>query len=148
MKAPDFSLPNQDGKEIKLQDFKEKWVILYFYPKDDTPGCTLEARAFTEYLKEFEKLNAKIIGISADNEKSHCKFIKKHNLKINLLSDIKKEIIKKYGAWGKKNLYGKKFEGIIRSTFLINPNRELVYSWKKVKAEGHIEEVLNRLKKQ
>ena len=144
--TPSFCLPNQNGKEICLSDFKDKWVVVYFYPKDDTPGCTIEAIDFTKKLREFEKLNAKILGVSADSEESHCKFMEKHKLGIDLLSDFDKKVIKQFGAWGKKMMYGKEFEGIIRSTFLINPEGKLAYEWKKVKAEGHADEVLEKIR--
>ena len=144
--TPSFCLPNQNGKEICLSDFKDKWVVVYFYPKDDTPGCTIEAIDFTKKLKEFEKLNAKILGVSADSEESHCKFMEKHKLKIDLLSDVDKKVINQFGAWGKKMMYGKEYFGILRSTFLINPGGKLAYEWKKVKAEGHADEVLEKIR--
>ena len=131
-----FCLPNQDGKDICLSDFKGKWVVVYFYPKDDTPGCTIEANDFTKKAKNFEKLNAKILGISGDSKESHCKFIDKYNLKIDLLSDIDKKVLKQFGAWGKKKLYGKEYEGIIRSTFLISPKGEIAHEWKSVHSRG------------
>ncbi len=141
-----FCLKNQNKKEVCLDDFKGKWVVLYFYPKDDTPGCTLEGIDFTKKLKEFEKLNAKIFGISGDSEESHCSFIKKHKLKIELLCDTDKKIAKKFEAYGEKTSFGKKIFGIIRSTFIINPKGEIVHSWKDVKVDGHVGEVLNKLK--
>jgi peroxiredoxin Q/BCP len=141
-----FCLPNQDGVEICLKDLKGKWIVLYFYPKDNTPGCTTEAKEFSELIEEFEKLNAIIIGISPDSPKKHCNFIEKHNLKITLLSDEEKNVIKEFGAWGKKKMYGKEYEGVIRSTFIINPNGEIVKEYKKVKAKGHAQKVLEDLK--
>ena len=141
-----FCLPNQDGKNVCLKDFLGKWVVVYFYPKDNTTGCTIEAIDFTKKLKEFEKLNAKILGISADSKESHCNFIEKQNLKIELLSDTEKKVIKQFGAWGKKKLYGKEYEGIIRSTFLINPDGKIAKEWKSVRVEGHVEEVLEKIK--
>lgn len=143
---PNFCLPNQDGKEICLSDFKGKWVVVYFYPKDDTPGCTIEANDFTKKLKDFEKLNAKVIGISADSKESHCKFIDKYKLKIDLLSDTDKKVLKQFGAWGKKKLYGREYEGVIRSTFLISPKGEIAHEWKSVKVENHVDKVLEKIK--
>ena len=142
----DFCLPNQDNIEICLRDFRGKWVIVYFYPKDNTPGCTTEAKEFSELLEEFEKENAVIIGISPDSPKRHCNFIQKHNLKIILLSDEEKKVIKEFGAWGKKKVCGRECEGVIRSTFIINPNGEIVKEYKKVKAKGHAKQVLEDLK--
>ena len=146
MKAYEFCLPNQDSVEICLRDLKGKWIILYFYPKDNTPGCTTEAKEFSKLLDEFEKLDAIVIGISPDSPKKHSNFIEKHNLTITLLSDEKKEVIKAYGAWGKKKMYGKEYEGVIRSTFIINPEGEIVKEYKKVKAKGHAKKVLEDLK--
>ena len=120
MAAPNFSLPNQDNKKTSLSEFKGKWVVLYFYPKDDTSGCTIEACDFTDSLKEIEKLDAVVLGVSADSVESHQKFIVKYKLKINLLSDEQHKVIEKYGAWQLKNMYGKEYYGIVRSTFLIN----------------------------
>lgn len=143
---PNFCLPNQDGKQVCLKDFNGKWIVLYFYPKDDTPGCTIEGMEFSSKAKDFEKLGAKIIGISPDSGKSHCKFIEKHKLKIELLSDENKKVINQFDAWGKKKFYGKEYEGVLRSTFLINPGGKIVNEWRSVKPEGHAEEVLNKLK--
>ena len=141
-----FALPNQNGKNVSLGDFLGKWVVVYFYPKDNTPGCTIEAIDFTKKLKDFEKLNAKILGISADSKESHCNFIEKQKLKIELLSDLDKKVIKQFGAWGKKKLYGKEYEGIIRSTFLINPQGKIAHEWKSAKVENHVNEVLEKIK--
>ncbi|NPA11234.1 MAG: thioredoxin-dependent thiol peroxidase [Epsilonproteobacteria bacterium] len=146
MKAPDFCLPNQDNAEICLRDLKGRWIVLYFYPRDNTPGCTTEAKEFSELAEEFEKLGAIIIGISPDSPKKHTNFISKHDLKITLLSDENKEVLKAYGAWGKKKMYGKEVEGVIRSTFIINPAGEIVKEYKKVKAKGHAQQVLEDLK--
>lgn len=145
MKAPDFTLPNQDGIEVSLRDFRGIWVILYFYPKDNTPGCTTEACDFSSEIDKFDELNAKIIGISKDSIKSHKNFQIKHNLKITLLSDEQKEVHRAYGAWGVKKMYGKEMEGTIRSTFIIDPNGEIVAEFKNVKVKGHIEAVKKRL---
>ena len=140
-KAPDFSVLDQNGKETTLSQFKGKWVVLYFYPKDDTPGCTVEAIDFTKYLPNFEKINAQILGVSCDSCESHQKFIKKQNLKITLLSDSKKEIVKKYSVWGPKSFMGRIFDGITRMTFIIDPQGKIARIWPKVKAEGHAEDV-------
>jgi peroxiredoxin Q/BCP len=146
MKAKEFCLPNQDGVEICLRDLLGRWIVLYFYPKDNTPGCTTEAKEFSELIDEFEKLGAIVIGISPDSPKRHSNFIQKHNLKITLLSDENKEVLKAYGAWGKKKMYGKEYEGVIRSTFIISPDGEIVKEFKNVKAKGHAKKVLEELK--
>jgi peroxiredoxin Q/BCP len=145
-KAPEFCLPNQDSEEICLRDFQGSWVVLYFYPKDNTPGCTTEALDFTALKSEFEKEGATILGVSPDSIKRHCNFIEKKNLKITLLSDEEKEVAQKYGVWQLKKMYGKEYMGIVRSTFLINPNGEIAYIWPKVKVKGHAKEVLEKLK--
>ncbi|ACI19755.1 thioredoxin-dependent thiol peroxidase [Dictyoglomus thermophilum] len=144
-KAPNFTLPDQNGKEISLSDYKGKWVILYFYPKDMTSGCTKEAVGFSEKIDEFTKRNAVVIGISKDSVESHKKFADKYNLKITLLSDKDAKVIKEYGAWGKKKMYGKETEGTIRSTFIISPEGEILHEWKNVKVDGHVEEVIKKL---
>ena len=146
MKAPEFCLPNQDETEICLRDLAGKWVVLYFYPKDNTPGCTTEACDFSNELEEFEDLDAVILGVSPDSPKKHRNFIEKKGLKITLLSDEDKEVLKAYGAWGLKKMYGKEYEGVIRSTFIIDPNGEIVAEWRKVRVKGHVEEVKNKLK--
>ncbi len=146
MKAPDFCLPNQDGTEICLHDLAGKWVVLYFYPKDNTPGCTTEALDFTAHLEEFEKLGAAVLGVSPDSCESHQKFIQKKDLKVTLLCDPQKEVLKKYGAWGIKKMYGKEYEGVIRTTYLIDPSGNVAAVWPKVRVKGHVEKVLQRLK--
>ena len=146
-KAPEFCLPNQDGVEICLRDLKGKWVILYFYPKDNTPGCTTEAKEFSELIDEFEKLGAVVIGVSPDSPKRHCNFIEKHGLKVTLLSDEEKKVLKEYGAWGKKKNYGREYEGVIRSTFIIDPEGNIVKEFRNVRAKGHAAKVLEELKK-
>ncbi len=120
--------------------------IADFYPKDNTPGCTTEAKDFTDYASEFAALGAKVVGVSPDSEKSHDKFIEKHNLTIQLLSDPDHIIAENYGVWGLKKFMGKEYMGIIRSTFLINPDGKIAYVWTKVKVKGHTEEVLNKLR--
>jgi len=144
-KAPEFCLPNQDDTEICLRDLKGKWIVLYFYPKDSTPGCTTEACDFSEKETEFEDMDTIILGVSPDSTKSHRNFIAKKELKISLLSDSEKETLKAYEAWGLKKLYGKEYEGVIRSTFIINPDGNIAAEWLKVKVKGHAEEVKERL---
>lgn len=139
--APEFCLPDKDNKEVCLKDFRGKFVVLYFYPKDNTPGCITEAIGFTTILPDFQKLDAEIIGISADSPESHAKFAEKKNLKVILLSDEETNVINKYGAWGKKKFRGKEYMGVIRSTYLIDPNGKIVYIWPKVSPKGHAEEV-------
>jgi len=131
--APQFCLPNQDGIEICLRDLKGKWIVLYFYPKDNTSGCTKEACDFTEALNDFENLDAIILGISPDSIKKHQNFIEKHNLGITLLSDENKDTIQAYGIWQKKKMYGKEYMGIVRGTFLIDPQGKIAYIWNNVK---------------
>lgn len=144
-KAPAFSLKNQDGKAVQLADFAGRWVVLYFYPHDDTPGCTTQACDFTADLAAFEGLDATVIGCSPDSPESHQKFIKKRALTIPLLSDPEHVTLEKYGAWGEKNMYGKKSMGVIRSTVLIDPAGKIAHHWAKVKAAGHAEAVRVKL---
>ena len=131
--APQFGLNNSDGEELKLSDFVGKWVILYFYPKDDTPGCTKEACDFTDLKVEYAKLDGEIIGISPDNASKHQEFIDKYKLKINLLSDEEKSVMKQYDAWGMKKNYGKEYEGVIRTTYIIDPEQKIAAGWKNVR---------------
>jgi peroxiredoxin Q/BCP len=147
MKAPEFCLPNQDETEICLRDLSGKWVILYFYPKDNTPGCSTEACDFTENLEWFEDEDAIILGVSPDSPKKHRDFIEKKDLKITLLADEDKTVMKEYGAWGMKKNYGKEYEGVIRSTFIISPNGELVGEFRNVRAKGHVERIKKEFKK-
>lgn len=144
--APLFSLPNQDNAEIALQDFQGNWVVVYFYPKDKTPGCTMEACDFRDKMESFNAMGVVVLGISPDSAKAHQSFIAKESLNFTLLSDTQKSALKNYGAWGLKKLYGKEYEGVIRSTFLINPQGKIAYIWKNVKVKGHIEEVFAKLK--
>ena len=143
--APDFCLPDKDEKKICLKDFKGKNVILYFYPKDNTPGCTTEAIGFTSILKDFQELDAVVIGVSPDSPSSHAKFIENKNLKVTLLSDEDKEVLKAYGAWGLKKFRGKTYMGVIRSTFLIDTSGKIAHIWPKVSVKGHPEEVKSTL---
>ena len=140
-KAHAFTLNDQNGKKVKLSGLAGQWTVLYFYPRDDTPGCTIEACDFTSSLKAFEKLGATVYGCSPDSIESHRKFIKKFKLKINLLSDPTHKMMEKYSAWGEKNMYGKISEGVIRSTVLINPEGKVVKHWNRVKAKDHAEYV-------
>lgn len=144
--APNFCLFDKDNKKFCLNDFIGKWVVLYFYPKDNTSGCTLEAIDFTQFRDEFDKLNAIILGISPDSEKSHNKFIEKHNLGITLLSDMEHKVLDKYGVWQLKKMYGREYYGVVRSTFLIDNKGKIAFIWKKVKVKGHVENVLIKLK--
>ena len=132
-KAPDFRLQNQDDNGVSLKEFAGKWIVLYFYPKDNTSGCTKEACDFTESLKDFEKLDAIVLGVSPDSTLSHRNFIEKQNLRITLLSDPDKKVIKAYGAWGVKKNYGKEYEGVIRSTYIISPDKKISEMWTNVK---------------
>lgn len=144
-KAPNFELQANDGNLYSLNSFSDKTLILYFYPKDNTSGCTTEAIEFTSKKEEFEKLNAVIVGVSPDSVESHCNFISKNNLGIILLSDPDKKVAEAYGAFGEKKMYGKTTKGIIRSTFVIK-NGTIVKSYYNVKAQGHAEKVLEDIK--
>ncbi len=143
--APDFTLSNQDGRAVSLRDFREKWVVLYFYPKDNTSGCTLEAKDFTCLVEQFAKKNAVVIGVSPDSISSHQKFIAKQELNLNLLSDPDKTALQAYGAWRLKKNYGREYMGVVRSTFLIDPEGVVRQVWDKVRAKGHAEKVLSTL---
>jgi thioredoxin-dependent peroxiredoxin len=144
-KAPGFALPDQDGKATRLADFAGSWVVLYFYPKDDTPGCTTEACEFTDGIEAFGSLDAVVLGCSPDTPESHRKFIAKHDLRITLLSDTGRTVMKAYGAWGQKSMYGRTKMGVIRSTLLIDPRGKVAYHWPNVKAAGHAEKVREKL---
>jgi len=146
--APPFSAPNAQGKTVSLSDFAGQWLILYFYPKDNTPGCTTEAIAFSEKLPEFTALNARIVGVSPDSEASHGKFIDKHQLTIELISDPDHQVATAYGVWGLKKFMGKEYMGIIRSTFLIDPTGNVAQIWSNVRVKGHVEKVLQFLQGQ
>jgi len=144
-KAPGFSLMTGNGEVLTLDDVKGKKVILYFYPKDSTSGCTKEACAFNDSLKVLEKKGVTVIGVSADSVASHRKFADKYNLVFPLLADEKKEMIKKYGVWKEKSMYGKKYMGIERTTFVIDERGVIAKIFPKVKVDGHVEEVLGAL---
>ncbi|MFC5558790.1 thioredoxin-dependent thiol peroxidase [Ureibacillus thermophilus] len=145
-KAPDFTLHNEKGEPVSLSDFRGKKVILYFYPKDMTPGCTTEACDFRDHHESFEELNAVILGVSGDSAERHKKFIEKYNLPFSLLVDANHEVCEKYGVWVLKKNYGKEYMGIERSTFLIDENGIVIKEWRKVRVKNHIEEVLNYLR--
>lgn len=147
MQAPNFFLPDQNGKIHTLDKYKGKWVVLYFYPKDDTPGCTKESCGFRDLHKEFEERNAIILGVSKDNVASHKKFADKYKLRFTLLSDESKETIKAYGAWGTKSFMGKSFDGVLRTTVLIDPQGNIVKKYEKVDPSLHPEEILKDLPK-
>lgn len=142
MQAASFSLPDQDGMIRNLSDFRGKWIIIYFYPKDDTPGCTKEACGFRDIHATFQEKNSVIIGISKDSPVSHKKFVEKFTLPFILLSDPSAETIKAYGAWGEKKFMGKSFQGILRKTYVINPSGNIVKIYEKVDPLIHAKEIL------
>ena len=141
-KAPDFELPSDDGGKVSLADFKGRKLVIYFYPRADTPGCTKESIDFSKHKAAFSRANTAVLGISADPVKAQARFRDKHDLKIPLGSDETTGMLKAYGAWGEKSLYGRKFLGVIRSTVLIGENGRIAQLWPKVKVEGHADEVL------
>lgn len=144
--APDFDLPANGGARCRLSDFRGHPVVVYFYPKDDTSGCTKEAVGFTELSDAFAEKGAKIVGISPDSPDKHDKFIAKHNLKLQLASDEDHSVSEAYGVWAEKSMYGKKYMGIERSTFLIDRDGKIAKSWRKVKVPGHAESVLEAVR--
>ncbi len=144
-KAPDFTLVNDEGNKVSLKDLKGKKVILYFYPKDDTSGCTAEACSFRDNIKIIEKKNAVVIGVSKDNTKSHQKFKKKYDLPFTLLSDESLDMIKAYDVWKEKSMYGKKYMGIERTTYIIDEKGKIQDIFNKVKVDGHTKEVLEKI---
>ena len=141
-KAPAFKLPRDGGGILSLADFKGRNLVIYFYPKADTPGCTRESIDFSELRAEFSKAGTDILGVSADPVAAQDKFKQKHDLGIALLSDESRKMIEAYGVWGKKSMYGKIFMGIVRTTFLLGPDGRIAHIWRKVKVEGHAAEVL------
>lgn len=143
--APEFCLPNQDDVEICLRDLKGKWIVLYFYPKDNTPGCTTEACDFSDAAPDFGSLNAIIIGISADSTKKHRDFIEKKDLFITLLSDEDTSMLQEYGVWQLKKNYGKEYMGIVRTTLIIDPSGVIRAIWEKVKVKDHAKDVKEKL---
>lgn len=142
-KAPDFSLKDQDGNKRKLSEYRGKPVVLYFYPKDDTPGCTKEACSFRDNFGKFKRKGIEVLGVSIDDEKSHVKFREKYDLPFMLLSDTDKKVVDKYGVWVEKNMYGKKKWGTARKTFLIDEDGKIKHIFNKVKTDIHAEEVLD-----
>lgn len=141
-KAPDFNAKDQDGKDVKLADLKGQRVVLYFYPKDDTPGCTKEACSFRDADDVYKSKGIRVLGVSTDNEKSHQKFISKFQLPFDLLADTDKQIVEAYGVWGEKSMYGKKYMGTFRKTFLIDGDGTIVKIFDKVDVSAHADEVL------
>ena len=144
-KAPDFESIDQDGKKISLKQFKGKTVVLYFYPKDNTPGCTKEACSLRDRHSTFKKKNVAILGVSKDSEKSHQGFIEKYDLPFTLLSDTDKKVQMAYGVWQEKSLYGRKFMGTVRTTFVISPEQKIAFVFNKVDCPNHAEEILEKL---
>ncbi|CAN1592779.1 Bcp Peroxiredoxin [Candidatus Pelagibacterales bacterium] len=144
--ALNFKIPSSNNKEFELNKNKNKFLVIYFYPRDNTPGCTNEAKDFSKLYKEFKKFNCEIVGISKDSIESHKKFISKLKIPFQLLSDEKIIALKKYKAWGEKSMYGKKFMGIKRTTFLINPKSKIIKIWNNVKVKDHAKEVLSFFK--
>jgi peroxiredoxin Q/BCP len=144
-KAPDFALPSSNGSKVSLSNFKGKKVVLYFYPKDDTPGCTKEACSFRDDLNAFKRKGAVVLGVSVDGIESHQKFTEKYSLPFPLLSDVDKRVVGAYGVWKQKSLYGREFMGIERTTFLIDEKGYIQHIFPKVRVEGHTQEVLDQL---
>lgn len=144
-KAPDFSLSDQDGKVHKLSSYKGSWVLLYFYPKDNTTGCTAEACAIRDYFPNFGKLKAKVLGVSVDSVKSHKKFADKYKLPFTLLADEEKKVVNRYGVWAKKKFIGREYMGTLRTSFLINPEGKIIKVYEKVNPAMHASEVLEDL---
>ncbi len=141
-KAPDFALPSDDGGDIRLADLRGQTVVLYFYPKDDTSGCTSEAKGFTEAQADFDVIGAVVVGVSKDSVKSHGKFRQKYGLSVRLGSDVEGEMIERYGVWVEKSMYGRKYMGIERATFLIDSEGVIRQLWRKVSVTGHVQAVL------
>ena len=143
--VPDFCLPNQDEEEICYRDIKGKWIVLYFYPKDNTPGCTTQACDFTEAEPDFSRLDAIILGVSPDSPKKHRNFIEKKELKITLLADEEKELCNTFGIWQLKKFMGKEYMGVVRSTFIISPEGKISALWTKVRVKEHVTQVKEKL---
>ena len=141
-KAPDFELPTESDDKLKLSGFKGKAVVLYFYPKDDTSGCTLEAKDFSRFAPDFRKTGVEVIGLSPDSVESHQKFTRKYGLAVRLAADEDKAVATAYGVWVEKSMYGRKYMGVERSTFLIDKTGRIAKIWRKVKVAGHAEEVV------
>jgi peroxiredoxin Q/BCP len=143
--APEFCLQDSQEKDVCLANYRGKWVVLYFYPKDGTKGCTLEALAFSANKTEFEDIGTTILGVSPDSSKSHVKFIEKNDLGITLLSDSEHKVLELYDVWQIKKVYGREYYGVIRSTFLLNPEGKISHVWRKVRVKGHVEAVKEKL---
>ncbi len=141
-KAPDFTLPSDEGGDVRLSELRGHAVVLYFYPKDDTSGCTSEAKAFTEAQAEFDAIGAVVVGVSKDSVKSHAKFRQKYGLSVRLGADVDGEVVQGYGVWVEKSMYGRKYMGIERATFLIDQDGAIRQVWRKVSVSGHVESVL------
>ncbi|MCW1930084.1 MAG: thioredoxin-dependent thiol peroxidase [Candidatus Kerfeldbacteria bacterium] len=146
-KAPEFSILDQEGRMHTLKDYAGKYVLLYFYPKDMTPGCTIEALQFRDYLKEFVKLNTQILGVSVDPCDSHMQFARKHQLNFPLLADTEHRVVDAYGVWNQKSMFGKKYMGITRESFLIDPKGVIIKHYAKVEPRTHAKDVINDVKK-
>ena len=146
IKAPNFNLPSTANKKYSLNDSMGKYLVLYFYPKDDTPGCTIETNEFNKLLSKFKQLDCEVYGISKDNLKSHHKFKDKYKIKFDLLADEELKVLKKYKVWKKKKFMGREFMGVVRTTYLIDKKGQILKVWNNVKAKGHAEEVLETLK--
>lgn len=144
--APDFTLPRDGGEDVTLSALQPKAVVLYFYPKDDTSGCTTEAKGFTDAKAAFEAAGAIVVGVSKDTVAKHDKFVAKHELDVILLSDAEGDVCERYGVWAEKSMYGKTYMGIERSTFLIDGTGKVVREWRKVRVPGHVDEVLEAVK--
>lgn len=144
--APEFSLSDHQGTPVTLQSLRGTWAVLYFYPKDNTSGCTMEAVEFSALLEQFQQLNARVLGISPDSVKSHCKFRESKSLTVTLLSDPNSEVLSRYGAWKQKSMYGREYMGVERSTVLVAPDGMVAFHWAKVKAAGHAQQVLEKLR--
>jgi len=140
--APEFSLPDLAGRTLRLADFRGKWVVLYFYPKDDTPGCTKEACSFRDHMPDFKDLGVPVFGASADDAKAHAKFVGKYQLNFPLLIDPEKKLLEAFGVWTEKSMYGRTYMGVLRATFVVGADGKVEHVWPKVKAEGHGAEVL------
>jgi len=144
--APDFTLPGDGGTQIRLSDYRGQFIVLYFYPRDNTPGCTTEAKEFTAIKSELDALNAVVIGMSKDSVAKHDKFIAKHDLDVRLAADEDGDALEAYGAWQEKKNYGKTYMGIVRSTFLIDPDGKILQIWPKVRVKGHVDAVMQALR--
>jgi thioredoxin-dependent peroxiredoxin len=144
-KLPDISLLNQDDVDVALKSYEGQWIVIYTYPKDSTPGCTTEACDFTQAMPRFDDIDAMVIGVSPDSTKSHRNFILKKELKVTLLSDPDKILLKALGSWGEKKNYGKVYDGVIRSTYIINPDGVVAFKWENLRVKGHVEKVHDKL---